>query len=72
MPIQTLRSLECNRLAERKVYPVVPPKVEYSLTPLGASLQPLLKAVCQWSERHLGEVEEARLAAGEGTLRCGS
>jgi DNA-binding HxlR family transcriptional regulator len=66
MLIQTLRNLEHNGLVEREVYPVVPPKVEYSLTPLGASLQPLLEAVCQWSERHLEEVEEARLRA----FRC--
>ena len=72
MLIQTLRNLERNGLVAREVYPVVPPKVEYSLTPLGSSLQPLLEAVCQWSERHLGEVEEARLAAGEGALRCGA
>lgn len=60
------------RLVERKVYPVVPPKVEYSLTPLGRSLQPLLEAICQWSERHLEEVERARLGAGETTFRCGA
>jgi DNA-binding HxlR family transcriptional regulator len=72
MLIQTLRNLERNGLVEREVHPVVPPKVEYSLTLLGASLQPLLEAVCQWSERHLGQVEKARLAAGEGALRCGA
>jgi DNA-binding HxlR family transcriptional regulator len=72
MLIQTLRNLERNGLVEREVHPVVPPKVEYALTPLGASLQPLLEAVCQWSERHLGEVEAARLAAGAGALRCGA
>jgi DNA-binding HxlR family transcriptional regulator len=70
MLIQTLRHLEHNGLVEREVYPVVPPKVEYSLTPLGASLQPLLEAVCQWSERHLEEVEEARRRAGRGVFRC--
>ncbi len=70
MLIQTLRNLERNGLVEREVYPVVPPKVEYSLTPLGASLQPLLEAICQWSERHLTEVEEARLAAGDAAFRC--
>ena len=70
--IQTLRDLERNGLVERKVYPVVPPKVEYSLTPLGRSLQPLLEAICQWSERHLKEVEKARLGAGEKAFRCGA
>lgn len=72
MLIQTLRNLEHNGLVAREVYPVVPPKVEYSLTPLGMSLQPLLEAVCQWSERHLAEVEEARLAAGGAAFRCGA
>jgi DNA-binding HxlR family transcriptional regulator len=72
MLIQTLRDLERNGLVERKVYPVVPPKVEYSLTPLGRSLQPLLEAICQWSERHLEEVERARLGAGETAFRCGA
>jgi DNA-binding HxlR family transcriptional regulator len=72
MLIQTLRDLERNGLVERKVYPVVPPKVEYSLTPLGRSLQPFLEAICQWSERHLEEVERARLGAGETAFRCGA
>jgi DNA-binding HxlR family transcriptional regulator len=72
MLIQTLRNLEHNGLVEREVYPVVPPKVEYSLTPLGASLQPLLEAICQWSERHLEEVEEARSSAGQTAFRCGA
>lgn len=71
MLIQTLRNLEHNGLVERKVYPVVPPKVEYSLTPLGASLQPLLEAICQWSEQHLEEVEEARRDAGQAAFGCG-
>ena len=71
MLIQTLRNLERNGLVEREVRPVVPPKVEYSLTPLGTSLQPLLEALCQWSERHLAEVGEARLAAGDAAFRCG-
>jgi DNA-binding HxlR family transcriptional regulator len=65
MLIQTLRNLESNGLVERDVYPVVPPKVEYSLTLLGESLQPLLEAICQWSEQRLEEVEEARLGAGQ-------
>jgi DNA-binding HxlR family transcriptional regulator len=71
MLIQTLRNLEHNGLVEREVYPVVPPKVEYSLTPLGASLQPLLEAICQWSEQHLEEVEEARQDTGQASFGCG-
>jgi DNA-binding HxlR family transcriptional regulator len=57
---------------ELEVHPVVPPKVEYSLTPLGRSLQPLLEAICQWSERRLPEVEEARLRAGADPFDCGA
>ena len=54
------------------IHPVVPPKVEYSLTPLGLSLQPLLEAICRWSERHLLEVVEARLHAGADPFDCGT
>jgi DNA-binding HxlR family transcriptional regulator len=64
--------LETNGRVEREVHPVVPPKVEYSLTPLGRSLQPLLETICQWSERRLPEVEEARLRAGVDPFDCGA
>ena len=67
-----LRELEDQDIIRRVVYPVVPPKVEYSLTPLGRSLQPLLEAICQWSERRLPEVEEARLRAGADPFDCGA
>ena len=61
MLIQTLRNLEHNGIVKREVYPVVP---------LGASLQPLLEAICQWSEQHLEEVEEARQDAGQASFGC--
>jgi DNA-binding HxlR family transcriptional regulator len=63
MLTQTLRSLENDGLVERKIYPVVPPKVEYSLTPLGQSLIEPLEAICHWAEAHLGELETARAKA---------
>ena len=72
MLIQTLRQLETNGLVERGVHPVVSPKVEYSLTPLVRSVQPLLEAICQWSERRLPEVEVARLRAGADPFDCGA
>ena len=61
MLTQTLRRLERDGLIERKVYPVVPPKVEYSLTPLGKTLIELLGSLCEWAEEHLDEVEAARI-----------
>jgi DNA-binding HxlR family transcriptional regulator len=60
MLTQTLRKLERDGLVERHVYPVVPPKVEYSLTPLGKTLTELLRAICKWAEVHLDEIEVAR------------
>jgi DNA-binding HxlR family transcriptional regulator len=53
---QTLRSLERDGLVRRRVYAEVPPRVEYSLTRLGRSLQEPLAAVQQWAEQHVGAV----------------
>jgi len=60
MLTQTLRSLERDGLVERKIYPVVPPKVEYRLTTLGRTLIEPLEAICKWAEKHLPELEAAR------------
>ncbi len=49
---QQLRELEAARLIRRKVYRQVPPKVEYSLTPLGESLKPVLLAMHEWGESY--------------------
>ncbi len=48
-----LRELEEQRLIERTVYPVVPPKVEYSMTDLGRSLMPILTAMRNWGADYL-------------------
>jgi DNA-binding HxlR family transcriptional regulator len=60
MLTQTLRGLERDGLVARHVYPVVPPRVEYSLTPLGRTLVEPLDAICRWAERHLPEMLQAR------------
>ncbi len=56
MLTQVLRSLESNRLVSRKVYPVVPPMVEYSLTPLGVSLARPLAELCLWANDNYSEL----------------
>lgn len=56
MLIQKLRELEQDEIVHREVYPVVPPKVEYSLTPYGQSLKPILKSLYLWGEAHKEKV----------------
>lgn len=50
MLTQQLREMENDGLIHREVYPVVPPKVEYSLTPLGHSLEPVIETMKQWGQ----------------------
>ena len=57
---QCLRRLERNGLVQRRVIPVSPVAVEYSITPLGRSLQVPFKALYDWMLVHLDEVESAR------------
>lgn len=56
MLTQVLRSLESDRIVSRKVYPVVPPMVEYSLTPLGVSLAKPLAQLCIWANDNYSEL----------------
>ncbi len=53
MLTQQLRELEANDLIHREVYPVIPPRVEYSLTELGRSLMPILVAMRDWGSTYL-------------------
>ena len=53
MLTQQLRELEAQSLIHREVFPIVPPKVEYSLTELGQSLMPLLVAMRDWGSSYL-------------------
>jgi DNA-binding HxlR family transcriptional regulator len=58
MLTRQLRELEEDAVVRRKVYAEVPPKVEYSLTERGASLKPVVEAMCEWAtarERTTGQ-----------------
>jgi DNA-binding HxlR family transcriptional regulator len=60
MLTQTLRILERDRLIRRTVHPIVPPRVDYALTPLGKTLMPPLSTLYRWMERHLREIQQVR------------
>lgn len=53
MLTQQLRELETHKLIHREVFPIIPPRVEYSLTELGASLMPILMAMRDWGADYL-------------------
>jgi DNA-binding HxlR family transcriptional regulator len=55
-----LRELEADRIVERKVYPEVPPRVEYSLTEFGRTLEPILRTLQQWGAQYLERITEIR------------
>ncbi|WP_067489745.1 winged helix-turn-helix transcriptional regulator [Actinomadura hibisca] len=60
MLTRTLRHLERDGLVKRTVHPVVPPRVDYELTPLGVSLHATIKALVTWTEDHQQEIAAAR------------
>jgi len=57
-----LRELEADGIIRRKVYAEIPPRVEYSLTPLGRTLKPVLISMHEWSEKHARKVPDNRAA----------
>lgn len=58
----TLRQLERDGLVHRTVHPVVPPRVDYELTPLGVSLHETVQALVTWTDSHQREIAAARSA----------
>ena len=58
----TLRGLERDGLVTRSIFPEVPPRVEYSLTPLGLTLRQHIRGLVAWAGAHLVEVDAARAA----------
>ena len=55
MLTQQLRELEADGIIHREVYPVVPPKTEYSLTDFGHTMAPVLNAMCEWGKKHMAD-----------------
>lgn len=62
MLTHTLRQLERDGIVQRTVFPVVPPRVDYTLTPLGMSLHATIQALVTWTEAHQDEIARARIA----------
>ncbi|MFD4240316.1 winged helix-turn-helix transcriptional regulator [Streptomyces sp. NPDC058525] len=60
MLTQNLRMLERNGLVERTVHPVVPPRVEYTLTEPGQALRVTIDGLCDWTHRYIGHIDAAR------------
>ncbi len=56
----TLRGLERDGLVTRTVYPVVPPRVDYALTPMGRTLLATIAQLMEWAEEHRAEIGAAR------------
>ncbi|NEP39046.1 MAG: helix-turn-helix transcriptional regulator [Okeania sp. SIO2H7] len=56
MLTQQLRDMEADGIVHREVYLQVPPKVEYSLTPLGESLKPIIDEMHKWGEEHIRQL----------------
>ena len=50
---QQLRELESDNLIIKKIYPIIPPKTEYSLSELGKTLIPLLDSMCEWGQQFM-------------------
>src|ERR1700687_4942239 len=62
---QQLRELQSTGIVERTVYPDTPPRVVYTITPLGRSLRPLLEAMCHWGKSHSATMALKKLRASD-------
>lgn len=62
MLTQSLREMDADGLVDRKAYPEVPPRVEYSLSKLGNSMRPIIKVMRKWGNDYLEEYPEKRKA----------
>jgi len=71
MLTQQLRQMEEDSLVSRKIYPEVPPRVEYSLTDIGTSLRPILDSMHKWGAKYM--MQNGKTGAGKKLVRaaCG-
>lgn len=60
MLTQTLRSMESDGLVDRKIYPEVPPRVEYKLTKIGFDLGEAVCSIWKWAEKYYKDIEKIR------------
>lgn len=65
----TLRGLERDGIVRRTIYPVIPPRVEYELTPMGRTLQETIGQLIAWADSHVADIDAARAAYD---ARCAS
>jgi DNA-binding HxlR family transcriptional regulator len=65
----TLRGLERDGIVTRTIHPVIPPRVEYALTPMGRTLLDTIGQLVAWADSHLPEIDAAR-AAYDARHRC--
>jgi len=73
MLIQQLRELERDQIIRRKVYPQVPPRVEYSLTRHGETLRPILRLMSAWGNKHRARYgTKSKSVHVPGSLRIGA
>jgi DNA-binding HxlR family transcriptional regulator len=71
MLTQQLRELEADGIVARRVYPTVPPKVEYSLTEYGRSLKRALRAICDWGRGHMVRIGAVATLPDKAAARGG-
>jgi DNA-binding HxlR family transcriptional regulator len=69
MLTQTLRALERDGLVKRKVYAEVPPRVDYSLTPLGHAFLKPVASLCAWAQAHKNDLEAAHAKRKKGRTK---
>ena len=60
MLTKQLRELEADKIIKRKIYPEIPPKVEYSMTDFGLTLKPVLKSLHEWGIKYIEKLKNIR------------